>query len=273
MDYFSSLIDDAQPVGRLGVVDLVELFVDDLEELLLFGMRGDQRGGGLDRGVVGFQYVERVAPDRPGEEGILQPSQFARDVVLAVILAVVEDLSEDLLGQDVLDQHLAHVIAGQGRVDRLLRMGKEPRRLFGKGRVAGIGRGDGHAQAFKDRRQVGLELVHGRAEFGDLGAFPGEEQRQEPAERVNIRHRAAHDLDPVLDQHRRFAVLEQDVVLRIAVAQLLFDLAVEDVGGVLRLPVALRHAQFVQHGAVQLDDVLLRPLHDVFHLQEQTAIL
>ena len=35
------------------------------------------------------------------------------DVVLAVEVVLAEDLGEDLLGQDVLDQHLAHV----GRCD------------------------------------------------------------------------------------------------------------------------------------------------------------
>ena len=50
---------------------------------------------------------------RAGEEGRLQLVELARDVVLLVEVAVVEDLGEDFLGQDVLDQHLAHIGVGR----------------------------------------------------------------------------------------------------------------------------------------------------------------
>ena len=54
-------VDDAQPVGGLGVVDLVEVLVDDLEEGLLLVVAGDLRGGGADGGVVGLQAFQRAA--------------------------------------------------------------------------------------------------------------------------------------------------------------------------------------------------------------------
>lgn len=60
----------------------------------------------------------RVAPlDGAGEEGAFEGVELVRDVVVAVEVAVVEDMGEDLLGQHVLDRHLAHVGLGQRRVD------------------------------------------------------------------------------------------------------------------------------------------------------------
>jgi hypothetical protein len=48
-------VDDAQPVCRLAVVDLVEVLVNDLQKGLLHAMAADLRGGGANGGVVGFQ--------------------------------------------------------------------------------------------------------------------------------------------------------------------------------------------------------------------------
>ena len=73
-----------------------------------------------------------------------------------------------------------------------------------------------------------------------------------------VRHRAAQHLLPVLDQNRRFRILEDDVVLRIALRQLLADFLVEIVGRVLGFPVAEGHAQIVEDRAVGADAVLLR---------------
>ena len=102
-------VDDAEPVGGLRVIDLVEVLVDDLEEGLLLVMARDLRCGRADRGVVGLERLQRVPLHRAGEEFALQRIEFLRDVVLAVEIALVENVGEDLLGQDVLDQHLAHV--------------------------------------------------------------------------------------------------------------------------------------------------------------------
>jgi hypothetical protein len=54
----------------------------------------------------------------------------------------------------------------------------------------------------------------------------------------------------VLDEHGGVVVAEDDVVLRVALLELLGDLFVEVVGGVLGLPVAQRHAQLVQQRAI-----------------------
>ncbi|HEV2512453.1 MAG TPA: hypothetical protein VGV58_23010 [Bosea sp. (in: a-proteobacteria)] len=78
---------------------------------------------------------------------------------------------------------------------------------------------------------------------------------------------------PVLDQHRRLGILEDDVVLRIALGQLLANFLVEIVGGVLRLPIAERHAQIVQDRAVGPDTVLLRRFEFVLADEVQMVLL
>ena len=66
-------------------------------------------------------------------------------------------------------------------------------------------------------------------------------------------------------------VLEDDVVLRIALAKFLFDLLVEIVFLVLRLPIAERHAQRVKERAVRVDAGLLQGLVFVFRNENKIA--
>ena len=57
---FVRCVHHAQPVCRLGVIDLVKVFVDDLEESLLLVVAADLRGSRADRGVVGLQPLESL---------------------------------------------------------------------------------------------------------------------------------------------------------------------------------------------------------------------
>ena len=82
-------------------------------------------------------------------------------------------------------------------------------------------------------------------------ALVAEEQLQQLLQLRRVVDPAAHHFLLVLDQHRFVRVLEDDVVLRIALAEFLFDLVVEVVVLVLRLPIAERHAQRVKQRAVR----------------------
>ena len=82
-------------------------------------MVGDLVGGAADGAVIGAEAVDGLAPDVAGEEGTLQGVQLAGDVVLPVELVLGEDPQEDVLGQDVLQQHLAHVAVGHLGADGL----------------------------------------------------------------------------------------------------------------------------------------------------------
>ena len=163
-------VDDAESVRGGGVVGLVEVFVDGLEELLLLGVLGDFVGGAADGPVVGSEAVNGLASHVAGEEGLLQGGELAGDVVLAVELVFAENAEEDVLGEDVLQQHFAHVGGGDGGADGLLAVGEEAGCAVLVGGVAGLGVGDGRAEVVEDGGEVGLELLLGLAELLDLGS-------------------------------------------------------------------------------------------------------
>jgi hypothetical protein len=163
---------------------------------LLLAVAADLRGGGADGGVVGFQALERVLLERAGEEGAFQRVQLAGDVVVLVEVAVVEDVGEDFLGQDVLDQHLAHVGLAQRGVDGLLRVGEEPGLRRAEVGIAGLLLVNHGAQRLQHGGQVGLELLHRGAEIGDLLALEAEEQLEQLLQLGGVGHVAAQALLP-----------------------------------------------------------------------------
>ena len=140
-----------------------------------------------------------------------------------------------------------------------------------EGGVLRVGARDHLAQRVEHRRQIGLELLHRLAEFRDLGALVAEEQAEQLFQRGDVVHAAAHHLLPVLDQDRLGRVLEDDVVLRVAAAELVLDLGVEVVLLVLRLPVAEGHAQLVEQRAVDVAPVLGLGLDLVFGDEDEVV--
>ena len=152
----------------------------------------------------------------------------------------------------MLDQHLAHVGLVQPRVDGLLRVFQEALAGLAEGGVVSLLARDHVAQRGQHGRQVGLELLHGTAKAGDLGPLVAEKQLQQLFQLRHVGHAATHHLLTALDQHGLRAVLEEDVVLRVAALELEGDLGVQVVGLVLGFPVAEGHAQHVQQGAVDI---------------------
>ena len=113
--------------------------------------------------------------------------------------AIVENLREDFFGQNVLDQHFAHVGGGDVRVDRVLRVLEEAQRVLAKVIVVALGRLDHVAQRVEHRRQIGLELLDRLAEIRDLLALVAEEQLQQLLQLRGVLDPAAHHLLLVLD--------------------------------------------------------------------------
>ena len=210
------------------------------------------RRGRTDRGVVDLQAAQGLVPGVAGEEGVLELVQLAGDVVVLVEDLAWEDGVEDLVGQDVLDQDLAHVVRGQARIDGLARVVEEILRGLAEGGIVLVRAVDHGAQRFEHLGQVQRELLDRLAELRDLRALVAEEQAQQLLQRIDVIHLAADDLVAVLDQHRLGAVLEDDVVLRVATLELVRDLGVEVVLFVLGFPVAERQAQFVHQRAVDV---------------------
>ncbi len=265
-------VDHAQPVCRLGVVDLVEVLVDHLQEGLLLGVAADLRRRAADGGVVGLKSLERGLLQAAGEEGFLQAVQLVGDVVLAVEVAVVEDLGEDLFRQHMLDQHFAHVGLGEAGVDGLLRMLQELARGLAEGGVLAELAFDHLAQGGQHFGQIGLELLDGLAKAGDFGPLVAEEELEQLLQLRHVGDVAAHHLLAVLDQHGLAAVLEDDVVLRVATLELGGDLGVQVVGLVLGLPVAEGNAQLVQQCAVHVTPFLGGGVEFVLRHEDQVVL-
>ena len=97
-DDFVGRVNDAEPVGCLGVVNLVEILVDDLQERLLLLVAGNLSGCSADGRVVRVESSQRLLLDVAGKEGGFQGVEFFGDVVLPVEVVFAKDLGEDLLG-------------------------------------------------------------------------------------------------------------------------------------------------------------------------------
>ena len=243
-------VDHPQAVGGGGVVGLVEVLVNGLEELLLLRVLGDFVGGAADGPVVGAEAVDGLAAHVAGEEGLLQGRQLPGDVVLPVELVLGEHPEEDVLGEDVLEQHLPHIGLGHGGADAAVAQFKEPGDAFAVVGIAFLGLSHRLAEVLENGGQVGLELLLCLTELLDLRQFVAEEAGDEPVQVGGPGHVHPHGLFPVLDQDGGAGVLEDDVVLRVALGELLLNLGVQVVVGVLGLPVAAGHAQGVLDGAV-----------------------
>lgn len=138
-------------------------------------MRRNQRGRGEDRGVIGLEALQRVSLDRAGEKLGFERIKLFRDIVLAMEIALVENLGENVFRQNMLDQHLAHVGGGDGGVDRLLRVLQKFNLSRAEIRLFGFGLVDHVAQGLENLRQIHLELRDRLAEIGDLRPLIAEE--------------------------------------------------------------------------------------------------
>ncbi|MNC86701.1 hypothetical protein D3C83_23750 [compost metagenome] len=125
-------------------------------------------GSRTDGGVVRIQAAQRALFQVAGEKGVFERIKLFRDVVLAVEVVLAEYLGKYFLGQNVLDQHLAHIGGGDTRVDRLVRMLEEAFRLLAKPAVFLESLLDHVAERCEHRRQIGLELLDRFAELGDF---------------------------------------------------------------------------------------------------------
>ncbi len=107
----------AQSVGCGGIIRLVEILIDGLEKLLLFRVLGNLVGGPSDGPVVCPQPIDGLPAHVAGEERPLQRGKLPGDVVLAMVLDLSEDPLKDVLGQEMLQQHLPHVGLGDRGAD------------------------------------------------------------------------------------------------------------------------------------------------------------
>ena len=128
--------------------------------------------------------------------------------------------------------------------------------------VALVGRGEDAEQALGQLGDLGLELVHRLVEAVDLRFGVGVELVEEGGQLLRVGQVEPVALLAALEQHRPAGVLENGVGQRVALGDLLLNLGVEVVVGVLGLPEAAAHVEQVAQGAVGSDAALadLEPL-------------
>ena len=165
-------------------------------------------------------------------------------------LAFGEHAQEDVLGEDVLQQHLANIGGGDVGADGLVALLQEGLGGCLVGHVASLGGVHGSAQVVEDSGQVGFELLLGLAELLDLRQFVVEEAADQAVQFARAGHIHPHCFFPILEQHGGLGVFENYVVAGVAAVELLLDFGFQIVVGVLGFPVAAGHAQGVFYGAV-----------------------
>ena len=167
-------------------------------------------------------------------------------------LVLGEHPQEDVLGEDVLQQHLPDLGLRHGGADAAVTQLEEPGDALAVLLVALLGVGDRLAEVLEDGRQVRGELLPRLAELPDLRQLVVEEPADESVEPAGVGHVHPHRLIAVLEEHRDPGVFEQNVVAGIAAGELVLDFGIQVVVGVLGLPVAAGHAEGVADGAVGL---------------------
>ena len=184
------------------------------------------------------------------KKGVFQRVKLPGHVVFAVELVLGEHPQEDVLGQDVLQQHLPDIGLGYRGADGLAAMLEEAGGALLVGRIGSLGFGHRLPQVIQHRRQIGLELLLCLPELSDLRQLVVQEPLQEPVQPVGVGHIDPHRLCAVLEEDGIDGILEDDVVAGIALVELGLYFRVEVVVGVLGLPVATGHAKRVAHRAV-----------------------
>ena len=110
------------------------------------------------------------------------------------------------------------------------------------------------------------------AKVGDLRPFVAKEEVEKLGEAALVPYRATEHQLAILDEDSLAGILEDDVVLRIAGPELLLDFLVEVVVLVLRLPIAERHAQRMDEGAIHANRLLPVRQNLVFRQKDQVLL-
>ena len=263
VDDLAGSVNDAEAVGALGIVGLLEVFVDDLEEGLIFPVADDPGGLDLDDLVVVLDLAEGVALGRAGEEGALHFLQLAGDAVLIEELGIAEDGEEDFLGEDVLDEHLVHIGRGDGGIDGAAAEFQKGIAAQAEGAIFRLLLLDHFPQGPDDAGDVLLEALDGFLELADLGVLEGDVGGEESVELAVLREGCAEKLAAILIEDGGLGIFEQDVGVRVADIELFGDLGAEVVGGVLAFPEAV----------IEAEDVFQRAVRPYFFLPAEVVVI
>ena len=191
-----------QPVRRGRVVGSIEILVDRLQEPLLLCVIRDLVCGPPDSSIVRLEARNCLPARVSREERSLQLIQLPSNVVLAVELILSEHAQEDVLRQDVLEQHLSHVLFRNRWADALSAQIQELCRRALIRCAVRLCLLDRFPQVPDYPRQIHLELPLRRPKLPDLRQFVVQEPPNQPMEVARSRHVYSHGDLAVLNQHR-----------------------------------------------------------------------
>ena len=252
-------------VGHLDAEALEKPLIDGIEEGLLLVEIAEGGGGVFDGAVEVFEASAEVVPaERAGGQGGNDLLDFLGNDVALDEVGDVEDLPEDAFGEDVLDDHLLDGLDRDVRVERAAAKGAE---ILEGG----------------DELLVGLALLldqvfEAGADLGDLvpefldRLFPVrhgrgrklEEELEDIDQLFVVGEVGFIDALGILVKDGAIGLPEEDVLLRVAEAELDLDLLFEVVGGVFGFPDAVVEAVVVEQGTVGFCVGLALALDGVF---------
>ena len=184
----------------------------------LSALYSDFVGSTPNRAVVGTQPVNGLTSHVACEKSVLEGIQLAGDVILPVKLVLVEHPQENVLGQNMLDQHLPDVVVRHVGANRLVaKFEEDPRRLLIPW-IARLGFKNSFAKFLQDSRQVSLELMPRFPKLLDLRQFVVQKLSNQLVKGSRIGHVRPHHFLLVLEEYGGTRVLKKDVVAGIALA-------------------------------------------------------
>ena len=106
-------------IGHVRRESLEELLVNGVEKILLLGEVAEVGAGALDGRVIRVQLLEEFLLRKAGRSQRFDDVLHLRGNHVALgELGVLEQVAHQPLGEQVLDEHLVHVVLGQLRIER-----------------------------------------------------------------------------------------------------------------------------------------------------------
>jgi hypothetical protein len=166
---------------------------------------------------------------------------------------LLEKIPHQPLGQQVLDEHLIHLMFGEAGVQRRTAELHEISEGLREPWILFVRFGDVLMKRLCEVGNAAFELIHGTMELALIGFVVGEEPIEEIREFDRFAKGVLACLGAVLVKNRRARILENRVAGWIAGLQLLLYFGREPIGGILGLPPSTRQAELVAHSPIGHD--------------------
>ncbi len=229
-------VDDAQRVGRFGVVGFVEIFIQYLKETLLFMMVSNGGRLGFDGLIIGLDFSQNILAGRAREKCPRHLPNLAGDIVILMKFRLLENRGENIFSQYMLNNHFPNIGQGNIGVDGLLAS-------FMKG-GAGIEKSGTifvvkHvAQGGQQIGQIGLKAGNGLPKRFNMGRFVADKGSQQSMEARRVQHVHPQKFVAVAVKDGRLAILKKRITGGIAFGDFLGNFLIKQIMLIFAFPIA-----------------------------------